>query len=408
MYNPATFYYANRTARAYPVLSLPILSAVLNKAGYKTDVVDMEALQMIPGTSFYPPWPDVIGFTCITQSAPGVKQSIKELRGKEYTGRVVVGGIYPTLYPEEVMGWGADLVVTGECEGNIVQLLESGVRGVHKGEGVAIEDVPIPDWDNYAPGMDMYTGNLPMVRNRPGITMWSRGCPYSCIFCENKIWQKRTTQYRPVANIHSEMMDLMNRKRKDIFIYDDELVGGKMPDGWMGEVADRIGWMGFNMVTQGRCSAKYITPELMRDCKRAGINTIFWGVESFSQTVLDALKKHTAVDDIWHTLKVAKDAGIKNGAYIMVGCYKETPEDAEITRAALEKACKMGLIDYPQVFIMSVMPGTEIERISQDEGWYSQIEFTRSQKRAMDGGTPWMSKQEILDWRRSMRKVCNG
>ena len=245
------------------------------------------------------------------------------------------------------------------------------------------------------------------IRQGAGITMWSRGCPYSCIFCENKIYQKRLSQYRPPENIQAEMIVLKNHKRKDIFIYDDELVGGKVPDGWMSDVADRIGGMGFNMVCHGRCNKKYITPEIMQDAKRAGINTVFWGVESFSPTVLEAIKKHETPEDIWHSLRVSKAAGIKNGLYIITGCYKETPKEAEITRVSLEKACIEGLVDYLQVFAMAVLPGTELEQIAMSEGWYvKQPRSWQTLKKVQGNGTPWMNASQIYDYQRKMKEAC--
>ena len=246
-----------------------------------------------------------------------------------------------------------------------------------------------------------------MVSDHPGIVMFSRGCPYSCLFCENKIFQKRRTVYRPPINVYNEMLELKKFGRKDIFIYDDELVGQKVPKGWMKEVADLVGPLGFNMLCHGRCNKRYITDEVMQDAKRAGINTVFWGVESFSPTVLDALNKKETPEDIWHSLRTAKKAGINNGLYIMTGCYKETPSEAAITYESLKEACAEGLVDYLQVFVMAVFPGTEMEKIAKSEGWYGyQPKSWITLKHIPNKGTPWMNFDEIKKWRQMYKSAC--
>jgi len=212
---------------------------------------------------------------------------------------------------------------------------------------------------------------MSILRPYPGITMWTRNCPFSCIFCGNVIFGGKPTQYRPPANIEAEMRDLKERGCRRIFVYDDELLGTKMPDGWMKEVADRIEPLGLVWVTQGRCSSKYITYELLADAKRAGCRAIFWGAESFSQNVLDAMKKKITEADIWHTLRLSKAVGIENGIFTMIGNYKETEADLAYTRDALKKAYDEGLLDYRQTTVCTALPGTEFEKIQKKEGTYT-------------------------------------
>lgn len=404
MYNPPVFHYSASRGPVLPVLSLPILAAILNRAGYRTWVVDMEAKRMHPKRVELDA--DVIGMTSLTTNRRAIPEMIGYLRKRGFKGTVMVGGVYATLYPDEVLGWGADLVVTGECEGNIVELLKSGARGIQAGKRLPIEQIPIPDWVHHDPGTRVYRGNMRILSNNPGITMWTRGCPYKCIFCENIIFQGQPTRYRPPNNIGQEMTLLRDMGHEDIFIYDDELVGTRMPDGWMAEIADHTGPLKLNMLTQGRCSEKFITPEIMREAKRAGINTVFWGVESLSPRVLNAINKRMTVKDVWHTLETAKNAGIRNGLYIQVGQYQEDANECKKTESALKSLCDHGLIDYLNVFVTSVNPGTRLYDIAREEGWYEQPpEGWRGVKSARYD-TPWMSRDKIREWRGRYREAC--
>lgn len=404
-YNPPVWYYSPSNRVTLPALSLPILAAVLNRNGHNARVIDMEAARRYP-KNIEEPFPDVIGMTTLTSNKRGVQEMINWLRKHGYTGKIALGGIYATMFPEEVLSWGADLVITGECEGNVIDLLEH-AKGIKKGRGLQIEDIPAPDWVHHTPDTHKYTGNVSLFKSSVGITMWTRGCPYRCIFCENLIYNGRKTRYRPPKNIADEMRTLYDRGHKQIFIYDDELVGTKMPDGWMKEIADRIEGMAFSMITQGRCSKRYITHDMMKDVKRAGIDTIFWGIESLSQRVLDAIGKHLTIEDVWHTLNVAKSAKIRNGLYVQVGNYTEDLDDVRITGTALKKLHDAGLVDYLNVFVTGVMPGTELWDIATREGWCPKSpEGRNSMKAAGDYHTPWLTNEDIRFWKTEYRRVC--
>lgn len=412
LFNPPVFHYAGFHYRMMPALGLPILAAVLNNAGHHTEVVDLEALAVSPDMlrqSFETQrgaWPDVIGITSLTVTIQGARESIQALRAAGFNGMIMVGGVHPTLAPDEALSWGADLVVTGECEGNIVELVETGARGIHPGQHMDIADLPAPDWDHHNPGVNTYWGNMAIIRPNPGISMWTRGCPYSCIFCSNLVFGKQPTRYRPPANIEAEMIALAAHGCHKAYIYDDELVGTKMPEGWMKDVADRIEPLGFSWVTQGRCNKKFVTEELLRDVKRAGCRTIFWGVESFSEKVLTAIKKHATAEDIWHTLRAARAAGIENGVFTMIGNYLETEEDLAITCEALAQAYAEGLIQYRQTTFCTAMPGTEFAEIQKREGWYQEAPGGGRRMMEEHRSTPLLTHQQIDYWMERFNQAC--
>jgi anaerobic magnesium-protoporphyrin IX monomethyl ester cyclase len=411
LFNPPFFHYGDMQYKMLPGLGLPILAAVLNAAGHYTEVTDLEALGVSPEMlrqAFQGQrgnWPDVVGITSLNIGAQGARECVQALRRAGFTGKIVIGGAYATALPDEALSWGADLVVTGECEGNIVELLETGATGIQAGRQAPIEAIPLPDWDHYRPALRDYEGNMRFLRNRPGISMWSRGCPYQCIFCSDIVYNHQPTRYRPAETIAAEMADLKRRGCQNVYVYDDELVGTRMPVGWMKDIADRIEPLGLSWVTQGRCSRKYITADLLADLKRAGCRMIFWGVESFSPKVLKAMKKHLDPDDIWHTLRMTKDAGIKNGIFTMVGNYLETEEDLQITADALGQAYKWGMVDYRQTTVCTVMPGTELERIQIRDGWHKPAPMV-GRNHHLAQGTPWLTAAQLEHWQQRFNEVC--
>lgn len=385
-------------------MGLAILSRVLNNAGHVCEVYDLAKMGITPDR-LTDPQADVVGFTCPTISVQGVKDCIAQLRKVGYKGRIVVGGIHATLYPQTMLDMGADLVVLGECEGNIVQLLESGASGIQQGEKMAIEDIPAPDWDNFWPSVQQYEGQHKILNPRAGVSMWTRGCPYKCIYCMNLLFNGQATRYRPPENIEAEMRYLKGLGIERVYVYDDEMVGTKLPDGWMKEIADRIEPLKMTWITQARCSAKHITADIMRDMRRAGCKMILWGVESFSPDVLKAIKKHTTPEDIWASLKLAKDAGIENSLFMMVGNYKETEQDLAFTAEQLRKVFKQRLANHMQVFATEIMPGTELERLAKAEGWYYPSSGRTASKKVKHS-TPWLSIEQVKKWQNALRSAC--
>jgi radical SAM superfamily enzyme YgiQ (UPF0313 family) len=193
---------------------------------------------------------------------------------------------------------------------------------------------------------------------------------------------------------------------KVVGIFDDEPVGTKTPDGWMSEIADRVGPLGLKMYMHGRHSKRYITKELMDDVRRSGIFLLMWGTESLNDKTLKDINKRATWEDIKASLTAARDAGIVNLTLMQVGQYQETAEDAALTCERLKECYRENLIGGLRVFVTQIYPGTQLERISKAEGWYRPPPSGNRSKRAIFGGTPWMTKQEIEHWQAAYIKAC--
>ena len=394
-----------------PVLNIAILAAVLNEADHEARAEDLDAGPITPNQlgeifSKMIDIPDVVGFTSLSVSARGAKDCIHAIRKAGYTGMIVVGGVHPTIKPYEALEWGADLVVTGECEGNIVELLEGGFVGIYEGKPMPINEIPSPNWDLYTPGIN-YPGQYRMLENKAASAMWSRGCPHKCIFCGSLVFNGQKTRYRSPEIVEREMRDIRDRGIKNVYVYDDEIIGVPQPDNWMREIADRIAPLKMKWIAQGRCSEKYATKEIFDDMYRSGCRMISWGIESFSENMQKNMKKNLTENDIWHTLQLSHEAGIKNNVYTILGGYKETVQDLAITAQALKKGSKKGWINYHQTFLCKPMPGTELEAIAEKESWEMNKDYFVGWTEVPEQGTPWLTKAEILKWKNIISGVCN-
>ena len=388
-----------------PALGLPILAAVLERAGHEAEVADLEALGVTPvqlGAAFAKQcdrWPDAVGFGCLSTQVRGVKECIAALRGVGYGRRIVVGGAHLSTGPDawpEPLEWGADAVVIGECEGNVAEVF-AGTASCYKGQPLPIDAIPAPLWAKHRPLPGQYPGNLPKLGNPEGISMWSRGCPHNCIFCANPVFGRQAVRRRPAAAIREELAYLQTFGVRVVFVYDDELIGVPRGDAWLVEVCEAIEPLGLTWKCQGRCSAK-TPPEVYRAMYDAGCRAIMWGVESFSERVLSAIGKGTTERDITTSLERAHAAGIGNWLFLMVGNYSESVADLAHTEAQVKALNRRGLVQWRQVTVCTPMKGTELYRRAQAEGWLHEAPETGPQMRQVYQPTPWLTEREMGTW----------
>ena len=109
-YNP------KQTYREYP-LGVGYLATVLQKLGHEAAIFD----QCVEGGDDALLWhrlqsfaPDVVGFSVITPNYPVAKAQLAAVRRLCPNALLVAGGIHPTLFPDDLLADGADVVVLGE------------------------------------------------------------------------------------------------------------------------------------------------------------------------------------------------------------------------------------------------------------------------------------------------------
>jgi len=415
LFNPSVHHYMGVHYRLNPPLGLPIIAAVLERAGHSAEVWDLEALRISPRElaqafgSQKDNWPDAVGFTVTTQNRRGARESVEALRGIGYDRPILVGGPGVALNYVSCAKWGT-IAVVGECEGNVINCFESAAAiqasqtksidfTVLLGESMPIEDIPSPLWTKHHPRPREYGGNAPKIGHPEGISMWSRGCPHQCVFCSNPLFKTQRIRYRPPRNVYEDMAELKRLGVRSVFVYDDELVGtNRRQSEWLKEVCALIAPLGLTWKCQGRCNRR-MTSDVLQAMYDAGCRAIMWGVESFSDKVLKAIKKGTTEEDIWHTLRLAREADIGNWIFLMVANYQETVADLRHTEQQMKKAREEGLAQWRQVTVCTPEPGTELWDLAKAEGWLVELQETGPQMAQAYFSTPWLSRREIAHWR---------
>lgn len=160
------------------------------------------------------------------------------------------------------------------------------------------------------------------------------GCPFECGFCGGRdsnflrIARPRTPEHA-VAEIESVIQygKELGINYSGVMFYDDELnvsTGNlEMLCRELIKLQDRLG---IEMAFRGFVKAELFTPRQAALMYQAGFKILLSGIESGSDQMLQAMKKHTSREINSHLVTIAHDAGLKVKALMSLGHPGESKE----------------------------------------------------------------------------------
>ena len=293
---------------------------------------------------------------------------------------VIVAGSDPSDCPEVYLAAGAGYVVKGEAEFRILEILEhlrGGSGSVYEGAGVCqsidgqlvtqapvrgerdLARFPWPAWDLVE--MDTYRR---IWRENHGYfslnMMTTRGCPYRCNWCAKPIHGRRYDVRDPLDTAR-EMHFLKTRFAPDHIWFTDDIFGLKPK--WVARFAAEVERLAAQIPFKIQARADLIDAEFVAGLVAAGCRTVWMGVESGSQQVLDAMDKDLQVSDIYRATKLLKQAGIESCFFLQFGYPGERIADLRQTwqMVAELRPDQIGIsVAYP-------LPGTEFHARVKDQ-----------------------------------------
>lgn len=183
-------------------LALEYLSAVLKKAGHKTDLIiiyEDEKFEKRLTERIHNFQPDFICFSVMTDDyiwACELSEFIKKIKNIP----IIFGGVHVTACPEEVIkNKSVDYIVLGEGEEAILELVENprkkNIRNVWiRNNGKIIKNKLRPLIENLdsLPFSDkeLFFKEAPYLKGETYYFTTSRGCPFGCSYCFNNYLKK--------------------------------------------------------------------------------------------------------------------------------------------------------------------------------------------------------------------------
>jgi anaerobic magnesium-protoporphyrin IX monomethyl ester cyclase len=155
----------------------------------------------------------------------------------------------------------------------------------------------------------------------------SRGCPFNCSFCSVHLHMGKTFRAHSVDYVVDHIEHLVNKYRvKTIYFEDDNLTFDiKRFEAICDKIIEKD--IKFQWETPNGVRADYLTLELLKKMKKTGCQSVFVGIESGDQYVLDnIIGKSLKLKNVIKFAEMCKKIGLKTGAFYIIGFPGETKE----------------------------------------------------------------------------------
>ncbi len=350
--------------KPYPPLGILYLSSHLRRAGFDVEIYDSTFgsradLASILGRER----PAVLGIAANLMTRGTVVELIGMGRAAGWT--VVVGGPEPANYAAEYLDAGARVVVDGEAEITLEELLPALRRGesalaevngiaFRRGDGsilrtparALIPDLDSQPWpDRERIDMERYLATWRAHHGKGSVSViTARGCPYHCRWCSHSTFGLTHRRRSPEA-VAKEVEWIAERYRPEMLWMADDVF--TIQHAWIFEYAAAMKRRGLAIPFECITRADRLNARVAAALAELGCFRVWIGSESGSQKVLDAMQRGVKVEQVREAVALCRMHGIQAGMFLMWGYEGEGPHDIEETVEHV-KACQ------PDVFLTTV------------------------------------------------------
>ena len=180
----------------------------------------------------------------------------------------------------------------------------------------------------------------------------SRGCPIGCTFCT--IHEGKKVRYQAAKRIFSEMVFLKTEYQTTHINFLDPMFLANRARVY--ELCERL--VQGNIGIRWACEAhvNYANKDLFYTMKRAGCETIYFGLESGSNKLLKNIGKKCSVEQGRKAVEFAHHSGLKPVGFFMLGL---PGEDKKLTCTTIDFALSLPL-DMAVFSITVPFPGSQL------------------------------------------------
>lgn len=267
---------------------------------------------------------------------------------KKYGCKVIVCSSDSTDHYEKYLTEGADVVIFGEGEITLLELVKAyenktpleEVKGIAYTHNLTLKRTPSrPILDNLD---SLPQAAWDLVNVEEYKTRWkqkhgyfamnmatTRGCPFKCNWCAKPIYGNRYHSRSPLK-VADELAFLKTQYGAEYIWFCDDIFG--LTPGWVQEYSavlkERNLTVPFKIQSRVDLLVKENTVAALAD---AGCHEVWVGAESGSQKVLDAMDKGTKVEEIKEATLMLRKHGIRVAFFLQFGYPGETWEDIQST-----------------------------------------------------------------------------
>ncbi len=293
---------------------------------------------------------DLVAITVETFTAKRAYDISKKYKKRNV--QVILGGIHPSLIPEESKLF-ADSILIGDAENIWIEIINDAKK--RKLKPVYFSKPGIPQPGTFT-RRDIFKnkGYLPV-----SLLQFSRGCSYSCNYCAVQTYFNQKCYTRKISEVIKEI-ELQNKKI--LFFVDDNIVANHS---YAKELFKALIPLKINWFSQGSIDMTN-DYELMKLMKESGCLGNVIGFESITEKGLKSLNKNVNLHSFSKykkELEILKDYGLQNWAAFTLGHDAETLDsiDKTLEFALSNKFC------FAAFNILTPYPKTELYQRLQNQ-----------------------------------------
>jgi B12-binding domain/radical SAM domain protein len=309
----------------------------------------------------------LIALSVLTIQFREIRNLVRQLRsdhGRRVT--ILAGGPHATADPQGTLQSGVDVVFRGEAEMIFPEVLKKLSEGeeigdldgvsFHQNGGMIIHPrshpVHIDAFYSISPGRKMF-----------GPIEITRGCPFTCSYCQTSHLFGVRPRHRSVAGIVRQAAALCSRNRRVVRLLSPNAFSYGSPDGRqlnltamqellvaLHETVSTYGKIIFGYFPS-EVRPEHVTPETLELLRQYADNDeIVIGAQSGSKRMLDACRRSHSVEDVLIAVSRARKAGYKVIVDFIFGLPGESAQDVRETVAVMSELARLGARIHPHAF----------------------------------------------------------
>ena len=340
--------------KPYPPLGILYICSHLRHKGVRAEVFDstfssrkelFDLLHQGP--------PSILGIYANLMTRSKVVEILRV--AKEAGWQTLVGGPEPGAYVQEYLRVGADVVVIGEGELTLEELVPAlqSRADLHRVDGIAflaedgsvvrtkpreqIKDIDAQPW----PARDCIDMSryVEVWREHHGMgsvsLITARGCPYHCKWCSHEVFGKTHRRRKP-SSVAEELEFLIRQYEPQMAWMADDVF--TIHHGWLFQYATELKRRGLKLPFECISRADRLNRQVVETLAEIGCFRVWIGSESGSQRILDAMERGVTVEEVQSGVALCRSAGIQTGMFLMWGYEGEEMSDIEATVEHVKKS----------------------------------------------------------------------
>lgn len=359
-----------------PHLGIAYIAASLEKIGEKVVVIDCQyerdfKRRIREDIKYH----RMVGFTVNVANIGETLEIASFIRSNYPEKKIVMGGPLATAIYEKLIPQYADIVVLGEGEETIKEIVT--ISDLSRIKGIAwwqdgeirlnpkreliqdLDSIPYPAW--HLVDLSKYR---PSLLRKFTIMMTSRGCPYDCINC-TKIIHGYKYRERSIPNVIGEIDYLVEKFGiKEIHFWDDMFTYKPERVKRLCEAIIKKRYKRLRFAIPAGIRADINDEEMFKLMREAGFYFVIVAVESGVQKVVDGLGKRLNLEKVKDTINTLRKLNFRTGVFFMLG----TPFDNLNTMQKTIDFAKQLKVHHAYFFITTPFPGTKLYELIKNKG----------------------------------------